>query len=845
MNCGEWWRISNAIPPINGSYMVVGGDGCTLNKVKKLNNSQPSSQIMYEVAYKRELSLGEGISNYYYYNYGDNTEYYFSDQTKRVWGDIEYTGNECFNIYTHFCGDGIVDSSNGEQCDDGNNIDGDTCSATCEVETTPVPLCTNLTVNETTGAYACSGTDVTTYRVFVDGNIASTNATGRGTYNITNAGTYNFSCMVDGETIPNEPECVQEVIVEEPEPLLCSAGTTGTQSSAISTTTPNLCSNTGETVINFSFSTSGRTTSYIWNCTDGTETYTGGNCNASYTSGGGGGGGGGGGNTPQCHNIEVSGNEVTCLGNTKSKSFGIICDTVTDGENLTSTVGKFKISEGRILGNEYATFTCATVNEPKCFVYNERRTTYGSKAWRSSSQCIINTTKTCGDGRVDNPNDAGVVEQCDGGVNCKSDCTLKTTNTTPNCGNSVKYYDANPIECGITTRPSGGEIWIYPIGDTLVGGNSVFDFNSVSAKNRIIESGEEGDLKIVNIGDEPFNLTGDKFCIYNNSNIITGLNNGKLCDATNDIGWIYPGQAHYFRKDASVIKGNPDGISSGKDHETTTLVGTLAGYDWAYFAAKMNVTVAKPSIAGQGGGTSYLTDSTKISNINKIVNTVNTNNDSGREVNINQNNFVSTVLGDTDNLSNLETINDTTLAVEESTELENNAEEVVEEIIFVGTKTEINSLSSFASYRGIENVVFVRDTNVTLSAQDLTETKTYIIENGNLIIDGNIESDKNIAFIVKNGDIIIKDTVTRIDGTYVNIGGKIISDNTEKKLTVNGSIYGDLSELTSNRTHMSMDNEGNISVGTIVNYGSNILKKPAPLVGQFINEYTTSTKVAR
>lgn len=39
------------------------------------------------------------------------------------------------------CGDGHVDPGAGEQCDDGNNIDGDGCSATCQVE--PAPVCGN------------------------------------------------------------------------------------------------------------------------------------------------------------------------------------------------------------------------------------------------------------------------------------------------------------------------------------------------------------------------------------------------------------------------------------------------------------------------------------------------------------------------------------------------------------------------------------------------------------------------------------------------------------------------------------------------------------------------------
>jgi len=40
-----------------------------------------------------------------------------------------------------FCGDGILDP--GEECDDGNNVDGDSCSAVCVVE-----FCGDGTVND-------------------------------------------------------------------------------------------------------------------------------------------------------------------------------------------------------------------------------------------------------------------------------------------------------------------------------------------------------------------------------------------------------------------------------------------------------------------------------------------------------------------------------------------------------------------------------------------------------------------------------------------------------------------------------------------------------------------------
>jgi cysteine-rich repeat protein len=43
---------------------------------------------------------------------------------------------------TSFCGDGVVDAAHGEACDDGNQVSGDGCSATCQVEV-KAPVCGN------------------------------------------------------------------------------------------------------------------------------------------------------------------------------------------------------------------------------------------------------------------------------------------------------------------------------------------------------------------------------------------------------------------------------------------------------------------------------------------------------------------------------------------------------------------------------------------------------------------------------------------------------------------------------------------------------------------------------
>ena len=51
-------------------------------------------------------------------------------------GQIDGTGGGDDDIPAS-CGDGTLDTSQGEACDDGNNTDGDGCSASCQNETAP------------------------------------------------------------------------------------------------------------------------------------------------------------------------------------------------------------------------------------------------------------------------------------------------------------------------------------------------------------------------------------------------------------------------------------------------------------------------------------------------------------------------------------------------------------------------------------------------------------------------------------------------------------------------------------------------------------------------------------
>jgi len=64
--------------------------------------------------------------------FNDPDNFLCDDSDPNTLDECSIADGGCVNTPIAFCGDGIVDP--GEECDDGNNDDGDGCSATCTVE---------------------------------------------------------------------------------------------------------------------------------------------------------------------------------------------------------------------------------------------------------------------------------------------------------------------------------------------------------------------------------------------------------------------------------------------------------------------------------------------------------------------------------------------------------------------------------------------------------------------------------------------------------------------------------------------------------------------------------------
>lgn len=136
-DCTDWQRWSNVGPVWQTVNAIWNYDGCVMNRQIRQNPSLPTFQLVFKVAYKTQTWTWSGNSSYYYYPQAWENILpiqYIPNQKQRIWSAARVHDNECLNVNVNYCWDWILHSSQWEQCDDGNNVDGDWCSAICESE---------------------------------------------------------------------------------------------------------------------------------------------------------------------------------------------------------------------------------------------------------------------------------------------------------------------------------------------------------------------------------------------------------------------------------------------------------------------------------------------------------------------------------------------------------------------------------------------------------------------------------------------------------------------------------------------------------------------------------------
>ncbi|MDD3646648.1 MAG: hypothetical protein PHH06_04570, partial [Candidatus Gracilibacteria bacterium] len=552
-------------------------------------------------------------------------------------------------------------------------------------------------------------------------------------------------------------------------------------------------------------------------CDDGNN-INGDGCSSTCNTEGGGGGG------PICYDIIVSGSNITCLGDPTTRSFRLDCG---NGDQL---IGRSNINS---LGYQEYNFNCdystnPRVTAPQCFVSQSSTIVDLVNGWFTRLACIDTTGGVGGGGGGGAFCGNGVLES---GEDCER--TINPDGSLgafpPFCNSSCQFIGGGlGVPNPFITIPNHGNLVFGPATSTIIG-HEVNPYIKINEKPYIYN-------------DSDYDFSFDKLCVkYKEGNSLDYISK-TICQNLPDI--LYPYQKVEFNT-FPTFTGNKDLVPDGQSYADNVIVTTIEEdgvlYDNAYFTANFNVRVSKPSIVTSGGGTSYVSDTSKIANINDVA------------INEQNKNFagVGVSTGDTSSFS--DTTDDADIVSDTQSDGDNysgSLTTVTDEDGAASSTT--TSLSDFENYNGIENVFILRNKNFRITSNyfsSLTGPRTYIVENANLYVDTNLSYPENIAFVVKGGNIIIDASVSSIKGTYISIekngvGGSITSGATSTQLTVNGSLYGDVSNLVDNRYYVE-ETSGALSVGTIVSFGSALFTKPAPLVSQFITEYLNSQKVAK
>jgi len=554
----------------------------------------------------------------------------------------------------------------------------------------------------------------------------------------------------------------------------------------------------------------------------------------------------GGGSTYQCVWASQSGSTVTCLWNSQVESFYLKCGAnVLSPKNATVFNG----------AQTKAEFNCSD-SVFQCYVYDRDNTPVQGAAWRTSAACLIQDSgnggwggsPSCGNGIIE----TSKWEQCDQWSNNRGSAD---PDASAYCNNSCQVV-VNTTSCAVTgtclsTWPNQGDMIFNIDTETIIGHTS----------SALIG---DGDFYLRNESD--YDVRYEELCmkVTANSSALTsdgGQAKEYCANLNNEVIYAYE-TVRFSDYDSRTPEylWNKNAIPAGQDFLDATITPTVQyqgnKYYTAYFSTDSEkvVRVAKPAVATVGWGTTFVADSTLTGDIYKTTDGVGTSSNANT-------NFVWVAATGTWNA--ISSSSEVVTQVEVIENIEEEEEEYTQSVEVVtsntstpaasipAVRTDFTDTSAAERFNGLDNVIIVRDRHVRIADMSdlplINESTTFIVDGWNLEINGDIVSDKNIAFVVRGGwDIIIGADVENLDGTYISTDGEIRSFESGKQLTVNGSLYGDLTNLVANRYYVSQDTtSGQLSVGTVVSFGSQIFTKPAPLVSQFIGEYLESEKVAR
>ncbi len=524
---------------------------------------------------------------------------------------------------------------------------------------------------------------------------------------------------------------------------------------------------------------------------------------------------------------------ISCYWDSRAMVIWIDCDLDWNGSTKSIT---YQSNSTLGWGWRVSNFTCTynnlnTVPHPKCYV-----TSWGWTVTTNSTSSLACSTwlsvwsNSCWDWVIQRPNDNHQMEVCEKSINAVTWNLEFPSWCTNNCQTLNFTY---PWEWQwILTFPWNGNIIFRPFWSVIIWAwSNPFSYTT----QPYISNDSSEDLYL----DYPL-------CVHSSNSSVLLRSNwlwlDKVC-TSNNIWWMYPGVTKTYE---SLNWWTPVNvtwvrITGSENYRDTILKITLWDLKDAFFAAVFNVRVSKPAIATVWWWTSLIKNSNITADVNKVA--WNWYSDPNKNKN-----FVWAWVS-TWSLSSYTKIVDNTNSVNKVTS-QTKTETNLTKVTTNQNTWNKNITDSLTKYNWLSNVFIVKTWDLTINSSiSWSWARTYIVEWGDLYISQNITYTDNIAFVVKWWNIIINSSVTNINGTFISIKvdwnwWKITSSVTDNKLVVNWSLYADISILVANRTHIENKNDM-INVWTVVSFGSNLFRKQAPLVWDFIWEYIASKKVAK
>ncbi len=489
----------------------------------------------------------------------------------------------------------------------------------------------------------------------------------------------------------------------------------------------------------------------------------------------------------------------------------------------------------------------------------------------------------CGDGVIQRPNTAGVYEECDDGNTrddgngCSADCKLPPNYNVNGC------YDCGCVEKTVDPPIAGDNQSVtYTVvveNKSQVRGVPYMPYEIVvhdiifQKKRYTNNDPRQGVADFVST--EGYIDYPDSICIQSQTDSATRVRgtNGALADAQGcfyfhpgvnigDPGGMVPGGSSPSFTIRNLTPGNRvtfqyagTARTSFSGHEladttqfidVTNEVRTQTNNDYA------NVTVSKPYLMTRNSGNVLMDgDPNGVSEISNLVVAVNSYRP---ELALDPDLFrniagliLSPLTTVTRMTSYLETLlytgfNTTTL----SSQLDKNSQQIILNTSAASTSTivseeDFNRLGKRPDNAGIYTYSDPTSDGsrplVVQLSDTISKRVTIVVENGDLKIDGNIQyrpvanalqDGPSIAFIVLNGDIIIGEDVTRLDGVYIvkNAGNVFTGPKSSEQLVVNGSLFGDVNTLMKQRTWVGLPEQDGGSV--VVNYDARIVSNTPP-----------------